>query len=200
MKFMFGIIIGWLIIAAGAFVFIHLGYADIRADQKPTKLETWFAGGGMDNSAERHAPDVKNPLQPTEAVLHDGMVIYTMNCAICHGTSRDESEIGKREYPPAPQFAQGDPADMPENQNFYIIKHGIRLSAMPGWDKTLTDDQIWKVVTFLSNMEKLPPSVEQDWKGNAPATPGNAQAPAGQQPAQQNPMQQHQEQSHHHAH
>ena len=29
---------------------------------------------------------------------------------------------------------------MPENQNFYIIQHGIRWTGMPAWNKTLNDD------------------------------------------------------------
>jgi mono/diheme cytochrome c family protein len=190
MKFIAGFIFAFIVIGIGAFVYVHLGFADIRADQKPTQLETWFAGGGMDNSAERHAPNVKNPMEPTEANLHDGMVVYTMNCAVCHGTPAGDSEIGQREYPPAPQFMK-DAADMPENQNFYIIKHGIRLSAMPGWDKTLSDDKIWKVVTFLANMDKLPANVDKDWKGNTPAP----EVPA---PAQQSAPQSERKHSHGH--
>jgi hypothetical protein len=28
----------------------------------------------------------------------------------------------------------------------------------------LSDDQTWKLTAFLSQMEKLPPSVDQEWK------------------------------------
>jgi len=73
--------------------------------------------------------------------------------------------MGKAEYPPAPQFVH-DPADMPENQNFYIIAHGVRLTAMPGWEGVLNQDQTWKVTTFLSHMDKLPSAVEKEWKSN----------------------------------
>jgi mono/diheme cytochrome c family protein len=169
--FILGIIVTLVVLAAIAFFTVHMGLMDIRADATPSNFETWFAGGGMDNSAERHAPQVKNPLQPTEADLHDGMVIYTMNCAQCHGDPKTpKSPLGTHEYPRAPQFLD-EPADMPQNQNFYIIKHGIKLTAMPGWENTLNDQQIWKVVSFLANMEKLPPAVEQDWKGNAAPQP-----------------------------
>jgi hypothetical protein len=29
---------------------------------------------------------------------------------------------------------------------------------MPAWNKTLRDTQIWQLVTFMSNIEKLPPA------------------------------------------
>ena len=33
-------------------------------------------------------------------------------------------------------------AEMRENENFYILKHGIRWTAMPGWKNALSDQQI----------------------------------------------------------
>jgi thiosulfate dehydrogenase len=60
-----------------------------------------------------------------------------------------------------------DSADMPENQNFYIIQHGIRLSGMPAWKQSLTDQELWQVTTFLSHMQKLPPQISDQWKAAA---------------------------------
>ena len=53
---------------------------------------------------------------------------------------------------------------MPENQNFYIIQHGIRLSGMPAWKQAFSDSEMWQVTTFLSHMDKLPPDVSAAWK------------------------------------
>ncbi len=51
-------------------------------------------------------------------------------------------------YPPMPRFMEDAP-DVPEKENFYIIKHGIRFTGMPGWGKNFSDDQLWKL-THLS--------------------------------------------------
>ena len=61
--------------------------------------------------------------------------------------------------------------DMPDNQNFYITKHGVRLTGMPAWGKLYDDDKLWKVTTFLSHMDKLPPAVDQEWKNPAAPNP-----------------------------
>ena len=66
-----------------------------------------------------------------------------------------------------------DAPDMPENQNFYIIEHGIRLSGMPGWKTALKKSEIWQVTTFLSNLNKLPTRVLDEWKVTS-AGPGAA--------------------------
>jgi mono/diheme cytochrome c family protein len=54
-----------------------------------------------------------------------------------------------------------DMADMPENQNFYILQHGIRWTAMPGWRNVLSEQQIWQLVTLLSHMHELPPTAKR---------------------------------------
>jgi mono/diheme cytochrome c family protein len=68
-----------------------------------------------------------------------------------------------------------DAPDMSENENFYIIKHGIRFTGMPGWGNVFRDDQTWKLTAFLAQMGKLPPSVDQEWKkGKNAAESGNS--------------------------
>jgi len=40
---------------------------------------------------------------------------------------------------------------------------------MPAWQKLASDEQIWKVATFLSHIDKLPLAVEREWKAPGPA-------------------------------
>ena len=72
-------------------------------------------------------------------------------------------------YPPVPNFFKEAP-DMPENQNYYIIVHGVRWTGMPAWSKTLNEMQTWQIVTFLSNIEKLPPAAKRVFENSAQAT------------------------------
>ena len=92
------------------------------------------------------------------------MHLYQDNCAMCHASPQHpEKNFGRPFYPSAPDFLKDAP-DMEENQNFYIIKHGVRWSGMPAWGNTLSDQQIWTLVTFLSHMDKLPAAGEQEWQ------------------------------------
>ncbi|HEX5236126.1 MAG TPA: c-type cytochrome [Silvibacterium sp.] len=118
----------------------------------------------LDASVDRRARDLKNPISATDENLMAGMEIYQQTCAGCHGDIQHvHSAIGDSFYPRTPQFVEDSP-DMPDNQNYYIIEHGVRLSGMPAWGKTLNDHQIWQVTTFLSHMDKLPPQVSAAWK------------------------------------
>ncbi|MGH9864591.1 MAG: c-type cytochrome [Candidatus Acidiferrales bacterium] len=159
--FILGIIVTIVVIAAVGLFVLETGRVDMRADVPPSSLETRIAAPAMDASVERHAPKVANPVQPTEQNLTDGAEIYSFKCAQCHGDPAEpKSRLAETLYPPPPQFFGDDRPDMPEFQNFFITVHGIRNTGMPGWKSALTNDQIWKVVTFLSNIDKLPPKAK----------------------------------------
>lgn len=60
---------------------------------------------------------------------------------------------------------------LPENRTFYIIKYGVRWTAMPAWGDIMADSEIWQTVTFLSHLGNLPPSVQQELHRPAGSTP-----------------------------
>ena len=125
-------------------------------------------------AVDRRAPEARNPIEPTDANLMAGMKIYQANCAGCHGDiQHHHAALGDGFYPRAPQFVEDRP-DMPENQNFYIILHGVRLSGMPAWKGALSEQEMWQVTTFLSHMDNLPPQVTAEWKTAAAAADSNS--------------------------
>jgi mono/diheme cytochrome c family protein len=127
-----------------------------------------FSGGqerlcGLQGGPGTVAPDLKNPVAANEENLAAGAKLYINHCAGCHGIpSNPDSQFGRSFYPTVPPFFKDSP-DMAENQNFYIIQHGIRWTGMPAWNKTLNETQIWQIVTFLSNIEKLPPAAKREF-------------------------------------
>lgn len=165
--FFLGFLTAIVLLIFGVFFYALRGIIDPRADLPVNTLERKIAMPTLDASVERHAPDVKNPLEPTDANLIAGMKIYQANCASCHGDiHRPHGIFADSLYPRAPQFMHQSP-DMPDNQNFYIVQHGIRLSGMPAWEQILSAQQIWQVTTFLSHMDKLPTQVSEQWKTEA---------------------------------
>jgi mono/diheme cytochrome c family protein len=169
-RFLIGFLAAVVLVPLALFCYVRFGFVDPRADAEPGALETKIAMPALDASVDRRAPSMTIPIQPTEENLLSGMKIYQTNCSGCHGdVSHPHAAFGDSFYPRAPQFVEDAP-DMPENQNFYIIQHGVRLSGMPAWKTTLKESEVWQVTTFLSNMNKLPPRVLDTWKTAATAT------------------------------
>lgn len=170
-KFLTGIAFTFLVLLVVLVWAAKSGAMDMRADQPPGFFERKLGMSALDASTDKHAPDVKNPVSPTEENLVAGAQLYVNHCAGCHGVpSNKESQFSKSFYPQAPGFFEDTP-DMPENQNFYIIQHGIRWSGMPAWNQTLSDAQVWQVVTFLSNIQKLPPAALKAFEPAVPQQP-----------------------------
>jgi len=181
-NFILGIVLTLLALILGGLAFALLGLMPTNADAVPPALETRLASNALDASMERRAPRVNSPIPPTDENLIDGMKIYTMNCAVCHGTLDNKpSPLEKSFYPPVPQLIL-EPLDDPEWHIFYAIRTGVRYTGMPSWGKSLSEQDIWKVTAFLSRIEKLPPAVQDYWKkayGVAPQPAGAEGGKAG---------------------
>jgi thiosulfate dehydrogenase len=163
----FGILTMILILAV-ALMFALLGFVNMRADKPPSSLEAAIASRAADASVARAASKISNPVAADEANLVAGARLYREHCTLCHGDpAHPKATLNDSLNPPAPQFMD-DKADMPENENFFILQHGIRWTAMPGWKNVLTDQQLWQLVTFLSHMSDLPPTAKQVFTETAP--------------------------------
>jgi mono/diheme cytochrome c family protein len=163
-RFLSCLIAAIVIVVLAGFLWLRLGFMDARADVPENALERAVAMPALDASVRRRAPQLQNPIAPTDDHLVAGMKVYQNHCAGCHGDiHQPHAAIGDALYPRAPQFLEDAP-DMPEYQNFYIIQHGIRLSGMPASRNSLKEEEIWQVTTFLSHMDKLPPQVSDQWK------------------------------------
>src|SRR5438874_11315521 len=104
-NFVLGVIVTLAVIILGGLAFLMLGFFPTHADTVPPAIERRVAMNAMDASMDRHAPHVNNPVPPTEDNLIEGMKIYTMNCALCHGAlDMKPSPLEKSMYPGPPQL------------------------------------------------------------------------------------------------
>jgi mono/diheme cytochrome c family protein len=167
-QFIQGLLTGMTAVLVGAtaiaLLLMKLGPVPVNADQQPPALEARLLGLAVHASVVRHTEERPNPAPPTEENLIAGMEIYTQMCAKCHGQPNAGSSIyGESFYPPAPQLA-GHPPEYTEAEIFWIVKHGIRNTAMPAWGRQLSDENIWQMVSFLKRLDALPPAVAAEWK------------------------------------
>jgi mono/diheme cytochrome c family protein len=175
-NFILGVVITIVVLVIGGLGLALLGFLPTRANSAPPAMEIHLAMSALDNSVERHAPHLNNPVPPTDENLIEGLKIYTMNCALCHGgIDLQPSTLEKSFYPPPPNFIHHPPDDA-EWHLFYVIRTGVRYTGMPAWDKTLSEPDIWKLTAFLTRIDKLPPAVQDYWKKSSGVNP-----PTGEQ-------------------
>ena len=154
--FITGVIITLLVLVVGGYFYAITGRFDTRAvGNTPSTFEVHTAMKSLDEWVDQHAPKQANPFQPTMDNIMDGSMTYDKNCASCHGSLKQPiSPMQKKFYPPVPQLMSSTPDD-PDGNLFYVIKYGVRYTAMPGWEGVLSDDDIWKTVVFIKNSGQM---------------------------------------------
>jgi len=144
---------------------VTFGLVPANADAKPPALEAWAARRSLHATIARDAPKGDNQVALTDDNLMAGEKLYVQDCAVCHGGSDGgPSVIARGLYQEAPQLAKDGVEDDPPGVTYWKIAHGIRFTAMPSFDRALTEEQVWQLTLFVSHMDKLPPPVEVAWK------------------------------------
>ena len=72
-NFILGIVITILVLLIGGLGFALLGLMPTRANSTPPEMERHIAMSALDNSVERHAPRLNNPVPPTDENLIEGL-------------------------------------------------------------------------------------------------------------------------------
>ena len=111
------------------------------------------------------------PVPSTEPNLVAGAKIYQEYCAVCHGTPGEpRTAIAVGMFPPPPGLFEGKGVtDDPVGQTYWKAANGIRLTGMPAFGGSLSDEQLWQVSQLLANAGQLPQSVKDLLARPAPA-------------------------------
>lgn len=163
--FLCGIVFSIAAICGTIYLVLASGIINPGADESIPALERWAAKTSIRAFLKKNTPDLKNPFPANAENLDSGCRLYVNNCAVCHGLADGKkSKISQGFYKDAPQFAKEDWSKDADGLIYWFIEHGVRLTAMPAYKNSLTEDEKWKIVMFIKEMRKLPKPVEERWQ------------------------------------
>lgn len=143
-----------LIIIAAVLLYIYSGYYYVGANKPEGKYTAWLLETVMDNSVKNHAKEINIPGNLHDpGVIFNGFKHYDRRCG-CHGNPQREGS--KNFNPRPPEFAKVENKWKP-NELFWIIKNGIRMSAMPTFENVLSNEEIWETAAFVSKLQNMTP-------------------------------------------
>jgi mono/diheme cytochrome c family protein len=144
----------------GAGLFIESGSYNIAADDHHTKIVLAIIEQLRERSIEVRARALEVPGLDDPKRVEAGAERYAALCVGCHlAPGVAKSDIRSGLYPHPPNLAQEEARD--PRRAFWTIKHGIKMSAMPAWGKSLDDVLIWDVVAFVRKMPEMTPESYQ---------------------------------------
>jgi len=157
--FVAGFVSAIVVLFVGVLGYLRLGFAEEQGDIGPSVWESRLMYSAVHASVRRRAPELPNPIQPTEENLIEGGKFYLNNCAGCHGTpGKPSKDYSDSLYPPIPQLPKAG-TEYSEAQIFWIAKHGIRRTGMFSSGKWNSDKELWTVAVFIKRIKELPPLV-----------------------------------------
>jgi mono/diheme cytochrome c family protein len=160
-NFVLGVITTLIILAIAGFAYLELGLAEVRADVAPSAVESSLMRRALRASVRRHAPEVSNPVPPSDENLIAGAKIYLGECAGCHGTPGVSHKEPESLFPPAPRLSEAG-TEFSEAQIFWVAKHGIRRTGMFANGVWSDDQKLWTVTAFIKRIHSLPPAVSAE--------------------------------------
>ena len=153
-----GVILGFALAPAFLYAYMLSGRAPVATSEPPLPLERLFASAALHARVASNA-DTTPPFKPGPAVFLAGARIYRQDCAMCHGLpGKPAPAVAQGMFPAPPQLFNPEHmvTDDPAGETFWKAKNGIRLTGMPGFRNSLSDEQLWQVSFLLSHADKLP--------------------------------------------
>ncbi|HEY1582353.1 MAG TPA: cytochrome c [Chthoniobacterales bacterium] len=161
-KFFVGAVVGICLVLAAEYFYVARGGLNMATDRGPLPMERWLTQKALTASIGKSG-DEKSPLPADETNLLAGAHIYQQTCAGCHGhLGQGPSGLSKRVYPHIPPLLPPGHGvtDDPVGAIHWVVKNGIRFSAMPSFAGKLQDNELWQVSLFLHGADKLPTPVQ----------------------------------------
>ena len=137
---------------------IYSGAYDIGADTPHWSLTYRIFETARVRSIRAQASGITPPadLGRDESKIVMGTNHFAAHCAVCHGAPGvPKGDIGHGLYPEPPDLAV-TAKQYTDSELFWIIKHGIKMTGMPGWWDH-ADDEIWGTVAFIRKLPGLIP-------------------------------------------
>ena len=138
-------------------VFIWLGWYNVGADVPHWKITFWLLEKARERSVEMHSKDIASPSFNDQKLPDVGFPHFNEMCRQCHGApGYPPDEFAEGLYPRPPSLASRDvQQELSASELFWIVKHGIKMTGMPGFGKTHTDDQIWGIIAIVKKLPEM---------------------------------------------
>ncbi len=155
--FVWGLLAGIVLALVIPFLVVAIGLINMGATTEPGYVERSLATFAVRRSMALRAGETENPYANDPRALESGLVHFQDTCVQCHGAPGVEpAEFAKGLNPPAPELSEVQ-AESSDGELFWLVSRGIRMTGMPAFGPTHSDEDIWKIVAFVRHLPRLTP-------------------------------------------
>jgi len=158
MGFIKTVIFIFILLIAGGIVFIYSGTYNIAATEPHSLLTQWVFNTTKKYSVKKHSEHIARPKLSDDSLVKKGFDHYENMCAGCHGAPGSQPAEG---FSPSPPSLTEEVEELSATELFWVTKNGIKMTGMPAFGLSHSDEEIWSIVAFL---KQLPDLTEEDYK------------------------------------
>lgn len=154
-------------------VVVYTGFVNIGATEPHTPESYYLMHYAMRRSVKVRAQDIRVPELDVPVRQVRGELLFRQHCQQCHGAPGVAPDPVGRGLRPWPTNLAQDGREWSAREIYWVVKHGIRMTAMPAWEYRLGDEQLWDLVAFVKH--RLPYLTPEQYRQPPPAPPPRTQ-------------------------
>jgi mono/diheme cytochrome c family protein len=145
-------------VTGGAALFVYSGAFNVSATWPHLPAVFWLLQTTAQRSIYVRSANIAVPDLSKPDTITRGLSLFDQNCVSCHGAPGiAPSAFALGLEPGAPPLAEtGRVWDV--RALYWVIREGIKMTAMPAWQYRLADSDIWALVAFVGMLPTLSPA------------------------------------------
>jgi mono/diheme cytochrome c family protein len=153
-----------VVVPLAVFGFVKSGIYNVGASSPHTKFTTWLTHETMIHSVDRRAEGIAAPASVSAAQVVAGFCAYETHCVACHGAAGVARQEWVSGLEPQPPYLLDVTQRFSPKQLFWIVRNGIKMTGMPSWRDSMSEEESWDVVAWLEASSRLPPQTYVRWR------------------------------------
>jgi cytochrome c553 len=143
------------VLATGGLAVSASGIAPITASSGHWAATAQFLQFSKARSVATHTLGMSEPRLDEPWLVLKGAGHYETGCRPCHGSPEFRHPVIAAAMTPRPPYLGQTVGRWDAKELFYIVKHGIKFTGMPGWPALRRDDEVRAMVAFLLKLPDL---------------------------------------------
>jgi mono/diheme cytochrome c family protein len=170
-------------IIGGSAIYVWLGWYNVAATSSHWKPTAWVVQEVRDQSIAYYGQGIRGPSLLSPARISAGFEHFHETCRLCHGAPGfSPLEFAPTMNPKPPDLKWIKVQEKTDAELYWVVKNGVKMTGMPAFGSTHTEEQLWDIVAFLRQLPNLAPedygSMARTAKGMEEATPHGNSPPA----------------------
>ena len=158
MRFLFGFLAGIGFLLLAGLVVIWTGAYNVAASSGHAGIVRWAFDSTFHNSVEARADDSAiTPEMIRSADLRSGFREFQEYCVHCHGAPGVQPHDWTSGMVPNPPELSTVAGEWTPQQIFWIVKNGVKMTGMPAFGDTESDETIRNIAVFVDRLEGMSP-------------------------------------------